>query len=173
MGILIISVGYGMYWYGKNSGQEIISKSSPSPTSEAMDNNVYEGWEIYTNNEYSFSFKYPASYTFEEYEPNDSTLQILINKNSPPNNFQIEAKREYRPENVMQLLDAKSNDTIKLNGTEWLTYISKSGYGDAGMTTSPFYGLQTEQNNVLYSIIFWNKNDIKDINKKIVLSFGF
>jgi len=31
VGILIVAGGYGMYWYGKNSGQEIISKSTLNP----------------------------------------------------------------------------------------------------------------------------------------------
>lgn len=142
-------------------------KPEPTPTVGETAN-----WKIYANFEYKLSLRYPESYSLEEnIPPNNEWIQLIFNK-SQENEFNIKADKEYSEAQVKYFLDYESNGEMAVNNTTWLTFYLPKGYGHGGPTT-PIYGLQTEKNNILYSVSFSDVQEPSPLHRQILSTIKF
>ncbi|MCX6809337.1 MAG: PsbP-related protein [Candidatus Berkelbacteria bacterium] len=63
-GIVFGAIGY---WYGANNPKEEVT-ATKSATSSASTTDVTASWKTYINDTYGFSFKYPASWNYTDYD---------------------------------------------------------------------------------------------------------
>jgi len=172
----LVLVG-GLVFAGYRFGQQ---QSQPGPTPTPLPSEVstkgedlVANWETYTNTNYDFSFKYSPTMVLEEIFPEDDRMYISINKNRL-DSFTIEASRDYLPGDVESFLDTSSNGERTINSEIWKTYLLPEGYGDGPESSNePIYALRLEKNNILYSIIFYNKEKTTDQQDLILSTFKF
>jgi len=88
VGVLIVAIGAGMYWYGNKNGNLIIIKVTPEPphTGEIVaPQNFYEGWKTYSFPKIGFSFKVPPDWMLSStQEPTQARVELKIENDFDP-----------------------------------------------------------------------------------------
>lgn len=137
------------------------SESTPvatvEPTTEPVatdsaNTNSMESWKEYKNDQYGMSFKYPNFLTMEveNVNPVDSGNYILLtfDKSVFVNSFTIKISAN-APRRPTILLETEPYTSKKLGDNSWNMYM-----------LSADSGLQMEKNNILYSVIYRNREDL-------------
>ncbi|MBU3935273.1 hypothetical protein KJ909_01230 [Patescibacteria group bacterium] len=132
-------------------------------------------WKTYKNDKYELEFKYPSNYSFFEYDNdqhNIQKLQIFIKKGEAVF-LEIWVNKKYLPGDTQYFLDTQSNGIKNISANAWKTYYLSQGYCDGPGCSPPIFALQTEKNNILYSVSFQNQSEITDLQEKILSTFRF
>ncbi len=119
------------------------TKATPDPTAN---------WKTYKNNQYGMSFKYPSNLKLEieNINPVDSGNYILLTFDRAVfvDSFTIKISSN-APSRPKILLETEPYATKKLGSYSWYMYM-----------LSADSGLQMEKNNILYSVIYRNREDL-------------
>lgn len=144
--------------------------ATPSPTGEPT-----ADWKTYNNQRLKFLFQYPQDYEFNVIPRDDGSGFTLM---LGPNNdslFRISARDKYSKPEALYFLDTPSTGKITINDKMWNIYYLPTGYGDGGTVGSgqPVYGLQLENNQILYTITMYNQKEINSQQNQILSTFEF
>ncbi len=132
--------------------------------------NPTASWKEYTSTNYLFSFKYPSTYTLEEYEANGSNM--IINKNQP-NSLAITV-RQSKEDYAESFLDHGTTGDKSINKNIWLEFMLPEGYSDGGIEdTTPIYALKIVKNNYTYTVVAGNTTQLSPEQTQILQTFQF
>jgi len=174
--VVLMTIGFFAFKNGQLKLNSLNNKSALSPTPTAnLSREESKDWKIYTNTEYRFSFNYPNNYVYKEIPPSGLDKAIVVDLRKADNELilLIKANKEYLPGSVTSYLDTESSGIKEINGIVWKEYKLPQSYQDGGIKTSPIYALQVENNKILYSITFYNQQELNELQTQILSTFKF
>lgn len=163
--IAIVIAGIGLYIYSKY----FLSQANlAEETTE---------WQLYTNDQYGFSFKYPKSWTLNITEKpllsiflSSPEMQDMMAKRIPDASPEISLEIKSNPEKI-SLEEIIENDELYIQGTKLEILIAgRKGYRAefSGMVNSTVYFWENRSN--ILSLSAWSQHDVQE---KILSTFKF
>jgi len=171
--VVILTIGFFAFKNGQIKLNSSTSKSALSPTPTGIDETA--NWKTYTNETYKYSFKYPSDFEIQELPPAglEPMFAVVLRDNNNNQIFSIKTDKDYLPGDVLYYLDTASSGVIEINGIKWSEYKLPQGSQDSGSKTEPTYALQTENNNILYSISIATQQSLDKTQNQILSTFQF
>lgn len=171
IGIIIIAVGYGAYYFGKNSNTPLLTKSSPEPEG-MMENDETSDWRTYTNTEWGYSIKYPEGGKTANIADGNTAIGAL------PSSRQISISTSEDLTN--NAISIAAFDVLELTpGSGWTrTEVEVNGIlatkwtKDDGNAKYNIYYIE-HKNKGLLEIYVSNQNENKEIANQILSTFEF
>jgi len=147
----------------------------PSPPSETPESGMTPShatlaapFTTYTNEYYNFAIDYPSD--VEVSVQSDGPFQLLI-YTEPENPFYLRATRDFLPGDVVYFLDTSPIAETIFGAYLWQTYNLPNGYGDATGSSPPIYAFQMQASDVLYTIVFFNRDSLSELQAHILATF--
>lgn len=158
----LIGYSLGMAEKSKRETNQVIE----TPIQDTAEENSDEGVKTYTNEEYGFTFDYPAD--FELWEEQTS-MRTYINMNGLYELLTLEVS-EQETESFYSSQPISRVDTF--NGIDW-SYHEPSEYCDAGECNDTVPGYTTRKNNLLFTLTISAPNSDPATATKIISTFRF
>lgn len=202
VGIVILVVAGGAFYLGRSTSPKplptpiIISQNpEPTPTSTSTDaspapigSGETANWKTYTNSQYSFSFKYPPSYSYKANHvatsPNYPEIKFALRIDSQESTIELTLARNYKKftlENALgygpnlayidNFLKGKAINKLKVDGLDAIMVNSISA-GQAGTATDLIILKGEDIYQITLSPYSVSKNAADDF-MRIISSFKF
>lgn len=181
----IVAIAVGAYYYGRitspkndffdqnpmvfpSQQPQLTDKPAPDTSTRTSTTDETANWKTYTNNQYSFYFKYPTSLN-TEINDYGSKLNVSLKKDLKDAYVQFDFYAELNSDKYKNF---DLDQTITINSIEWNVIYPGKSCGDSNQCGQTIPTYWTTKNNFTYTFLYILKEDEETL-LKILKTFKF